>query len=44
MRQSRNSKIEEYSLLPNLVKKPYPKLQAKIMKNVGCEAFLVTVG
>ena len=42
MRQSRNSKIEADSLLPNLVWKPYSKFQAKILKNVGCETFLVT--
>ena len=42
MRQNRNSKIEAYSLLPNLVEKPNSKFQAKILINVGCETFLVT--
>ena len=42
MRQSRNSKIEADSYLPNLVKEPYSKFQAKILKNEGCEAILVT--
>ena len=28
--------------MPNLVKNPYSKFQAKILKNVVCETFLVT--
>ena len=37
LRQSRNSKIEDR----NLVEQLYSKFQVEILKNVGCEAFLV---
>ena len=37
LHQSRNSKIEDDSYLPNLVEKLYSKFKAEILKNVGCE-------
>ena len=37
LHQSRNSKIENNSHLPNLVEKLYSKFKAKLLKNVGCE-------
>ena len=42
LHQSRNLKIKDDSLLPNLVEKLHSKFKAEILKNVGCGNLLVT--